>query len=66
MIVVGQVGKTTREEATHLRDQLRELDAPTLGVVANRVRRRRGYYGDYAYPNTDGARGAMSRLTRRV
>jgi Mrp family chromosome partitioning ATPase len=48
-IVVASIGKTTRDEAIHLRDQLRKLDAPTLGVIANRARSSRGYayyYGD--------------------
>lgn len=45
VIVVGRVAKTTRDDAAHLRDQLRALDAPVLGVVANRVRGARAYYG---------------------
>jgi capsular exopolysaccharide synthesis family protein len=49
VIVVGQIGKTTRDEAVLLRNQLREFDSPTLGVVANRVRIGRGYYGYYGY-----------------
>lgn len=49
VIVVAELGKTTRDDAVHLRDQLRNLDAPVLGVVANRLRKGgRGYgYGDY-------------------
>lgn len=58
VIVVGDLGKTTRDEAVHLRDQLRELDAPALGVVANRARSGRGYYGYYGY-GEDGGRGSI-------
>lgn len=54
VIVVGRVGKTTRDEANNLDDQLRSLDAPTLGIVANRAPERGrysgyGYYGRYGY-----------------
>jgi succinoglycan biosynthesis transport protein ExoP len=51
VIVIGSINKTTRDEARRLSDQLRKLHAPTLGVVANRVRHstRRGGYGDYYY-----------------
>jgi capsular exopolysaccharide synthesis family protein len=46
VIVVGQLNRTTRDEAMHLAEQLRSLDAPVLGVVANRGRKGReyGYY----------------------
>jgi succinoglycan biosynthesis transport protein ExoP len=40
VIVVGCVGKTSRDEARKLQDELLRLKAPGLGVVANRVRRR--------------------------
>ena len=46
VIVVGRVNKTTRDEAQALHAQLESLDAPVLGVVANRTSRR-GYYGYY-------------------
>lgn len=49
VIVVGQVGKTTRDEAAHLREQLRKLDAPVLGVAANRIRESRRYGRSYGY-----------------
>jgi succinoglycan biosynthesis transport protein ExoP len=49
VLVVGQLGKTTRDEATHLAEQLRNLDAPVLGIVANRAGRRRGYGYRYGY-----------------
>jgi Mrp family chromosome partitioning ATPase len=61
VIVVGQLGRITRDDAIHLRDQLRNVEAPTLGVVANRVRAKgRGYgYGYYgAYSGHDGTGGS--------
>jgi capsular exopolysaccharide synthesis family protein len=46
VLVVCRLGKTTRDAARHLRDQLTGLGAPTLGVVANRARSRtEAYYG---------------------
>ena len=47
VIIVGRVNKTTRDEAQALHDQLESLDAPLLGVVANRTSRGKGYYGYY-------------------
>jgi succinoglycan biosynthesis transport protein ExoP len=47
VIIVSQIGNVTRDEAIHLREQLEHVDAPVLGVVANRVRQQRGYYGYY-------------------
>ncbi len=47
VIVVGRVNKTTRDEAQALHAQLESLEAPVLGVVANRTSRGRGYYGYY-------------------
>ena len=35
VIVVGRLGKLTSEQAARLRAQLDEVDAPTLGIVAN-------------------------------
>jgi capsular exopolysaccharide synthesis family protein len=48
VVVVGRVGKSTRESLQHLRRQLDNLDAPTLGVVVNDVSSRTTGYG-YAY-----------------
>jgi capsular exopolysaccharide synthesis family protein len=48
VIVVTHLGKTTRDAATHLRNQLDHLGAHTLGVVVNYVGRRSSYYG-YGY-----------------
>jgi receptor protein-tyrosine kinase len=38
VIVVSRLGMTTRDAAARIRDQLRDLEAPVLGVVANRVK----------------------------
>jgi succinoglycan biosynthesis transport protein ExoP len=57
VIVIGCSGKTSRDEAHRLQEQLLKLDAPVLGVVANRFSRRGrgsggyGYY--YAYGDSD-------------
>jgi len=55
VVAVARMGKSTRDSASKVREQLKRLDAPTLGVVANGLRlgrrgqRRYGYryYGDY-------------------
>jgi polysaccharide biosynthesis transport protein len=46
ILVVSHLGGTTRDEAAALRDQLSQLGAPVVGVVANRVKDgvRPGYY----------------------
>jgi polysaccharide biosynthesis transport protein len=49
VILVGQLGKTTRDEAVSLREQLSSLDVSPLGVVLNRGRKRRGYAYGYAH-----------------
>jgi tyrosine-protein kinase len=57
VLVVCRLGRTTRDSATHLKHQLENLDANTLGVVLNAVGRQAGYYGyGYAYAY-DGGRG---------
>jgi polysaccharide biosynthesis transport protein len=48
VIVVGQINKTTREQAQALHEQLQSLKAPVLGMVANRMPRRRWSYA-YGY-----------------
>ena len=48
VIVVARLAKTTREAATHLRNQLRNLDAPVLGVVVNAIGSDSETYG-YGY-----------------
>jgi len=46
VLLVAQLGKTTRDEAVSLREQLDSMEVSALGVVLNRARRRRGYgYG---------------------
>jgi tyrosine-protein kinase Etk/Wzc len=49
VVIVSSIGKSSRDGAAHFRDQLTQLDAPLLGVIANRVKHRRGdgYYGGY-------------------
>ncbi|HEX8207829.1 MAG TPA: polysaccharide biosynthesis tyrosine autokinase [Solirubrobacteraceae bacterium] len=50
VVVVGRVGKSTREALAHLRKQLDNLDAPTLGVVVNDVSSKAaGYAYGYGY-----------------
>jgi len=49
VLVVSRVGKNTRDMARYLRDQLRKLNAPVLGVVANRVTTGDRGYAEYAY-----------------
>jgi receptor protein-tyrosine kinase len=67
VIVVSRLGTNTRTAAERLRDQLRNLDAPTLGVVANfATEKDRLYYG---YPYGHGApaesrKGRTLRITR--
>ncbi len=53
VVVVCRVGKTTRDAAKHLRNELLKLDAPTLGVVANDIRVKGGSYG-YGYGYSGG------------
>ena len=60
LIVVARIGETTRDTAFEMRDQLKRLGVPTLGVVANAVKpRRRERYGYGSYgaappvPHTD-------------
>ena len=47
IVIVSSVGVSSRDAAAHFRDQLAQLGAPVLGVVANRVKQGRGYYGGY-------------------
>ncbi|HTU14851.1 MAG TPA: polysaccharide biosynthesis tyrosine autokinase [Solirubrobacterales bacterium] len=48
VIVVARLNKTTTDQAESLRRQLENLGAPTLGLVANRVKGGSGYgYGYY-------------------
>lgn len=45
VLVVTRLLLGTREQAEHLRDQLRNLHAPVLGLVVNAVDTRDAYYG---------------------
>jgi capsular exopolysaccharide synthesis family protein len=47
VIAVTRLGQSTRDHAERLREQLDRLEAPTLGIVANAVKARRG--GKYGY-----------------
>jgi succinoglycan biosynthesis transport protein ExoP len=49
VIVVVRMDKTTRDAAEHLREQLERLEAPTLGLVANAIKPRRGSRYGYGY-----------------
>ena len=48
VLVVGRLGKSTRDSLANLRDQLVNLDAPVLGVVVNGLGRDASGYG-YGY-----------------
>ena len=64
VIVVGQLGRTTRDEAAHLREQLLALNAPVLGVVANRVRSKDRSYG-YGYYGKGNPTSSAARIRLR-
>lgn len=49
VIVVGRLGNTLRDHARRLRQQLHNLDSPTLGVVVNAVDQRYPYGYAYGY-----------------
>lgn len=52
VVIVSRIDVTTRDATRHLREQLRKLKAPTLGVIANAVPLKgRGYYGYGYYPS---------------
>lgn len=61
VLVVGRMGYTTTSAARHSAEQLANLKAPTLGVVANAMPAKdRAYYigyghQGYGYPYEDGA-----------
>ena len=56
VIVVTRMGVGTRHAARQLRDQLENLEAPTLGIVANGVEEWRDRYA-YAYAYHDNGSG---------
>jgi capsular exopolysaccharide synthesis family protein len=50
VLVVARIGLVTRSAARHAAEQLENLNAPTLGVVANVMPRRdQAYYFGYGY-----------------
>jgi hypothetical protein len=49
VIVVSRLGKTLRDHAHRLRQQLDHLDAPTLGIVVNSAEEAQPYAYDYEY-----------------
>jgi tyrosine-protein kinase len=60
-IVVTRLGKSTRDSAVRLREQLDRLDVPVLGFVANGLKRKRTErygYGYYGRPSEEDANGA--------
>jgi succinoglycan biosynthesis transport protein ExoP len=71
IVIVAQMGRNRRDAAQRLRATLAAVDAPLLGVIANRVKGRGAGYGyEYGYsseqndadrmpPSTIGTRGAM-------
>jgi succinoglycan biosynthesis transport protein ExoP len=61
VIVVGRLGRTTRDSAAQLAHQLQNLEARILGVVVNGARRRRTGYG-YGY----GLNASGNRLWREA
>jgi capsular exopolysaccharide synthesis family protein len=56
VIVVGRMSQSTRDAMSHLRNQLVNLDAPVLGVVANALNANADGYG-YGYAYTYGPQG---------
>ena len=49
LVVVGDSGRASRESATAFREQLEDLNAPVLGLVANKVKASPSYGYGYAY-----------------
>jgi Mrp family chromosome partitioning ATPase len=65
VLVVARLGRTTRDSLTRLRDQLRNLRAPLIGVVANGVAGGQSGYGyGYAPQVQDPPRRARRRTLR--
>jgi succinoglycan biosynthesis transport protein ExoP len=57
VLLVNDVGRTRRGEARQGAEEFRRVRANLLGVVLNRLPRRRGgYYQDYYYQGEDGQR----------
>ena len=66
VIAVMRLGRSTRDSAQRLREQMDRLEAPLLGIVANGIKVRRGgkygygYYGGYYGPPAE-KQGATER-----
>ena len=57
LVVVGGPGRASRESATAFREQLQGLDAPVLGLVANKAKMRPSYgYGYHDHDERAGLR----------
>jgi succinoglycan biosynthesis transport protein ExoP len=55
VVIVAQMGHNRRDAAERLKGTLTAVEAPVLGVIANRVKARAGAYGyDYGYPSDIG------------
>ncbi len=69
VVIVSSIGTSTRDGAAKFRHQLTRLDAPLLGVIANRVKQRRGdrYYGGYGsyYTGEDTHPAAANAIAKR-
>jgi receptor protein-tyrosine kinase len=62
VVVVSWMGRTTRDAAVHLRHELESLNAPTLGVVVNRVKAGTDAYYGYPYYGYGVEQLAITRL----
>ena len=49
VLVVSRLGKNSRDAATYLRQRLKGINAPLLGVIANGVKNPRKGYLDHSY-----------------
>ncbi len=65
VLIVCRVGHTTRDAASHLREQLDRLNAPVLGTIINGVKPRRGGYGYYYMYGSSGRGSSRSWMPRR-
>jgi capsular exopolysaccharide synthesis family protein len=61
VLVVSWVGKTSRDAAIHLRHELESLNAPTLGLVVNRVKTGTAAYYGYPYYGVEQVSAARTR-----
>ena len=70
VLLVARMGEATRDSLTRLKRQLDNVNAPIVGIVANRVSHGRGqaayaYYGDHEGRGVAGLAGAASSVRRR-